>query len=294
MFTSQIEKTKLILDISPRQLFHYFRRKFSKEGKLSRFDDVHPCVFVLSTGRVGTQTLSSLLKFATNVFAYHEPKPILYGLSKQAYEFSNNILVRRVLREAFLTARKEIMEYSLFCGRGYIETSPQSTFLAPIIMEAIPEVRFIHVVRDPRDVVRSGMRRKWYDGHVADKTRIAPDPDTEEGLRWKGFSAFQKNLWLWAETNKWIFEFSSGLPADRKLLIHSEELFSAHEGIIEKLFDFTNSPIPSKRRIMHVLDKNLNMQSSGMFPERSNWTDEMYKDLFSIAGNIAKTIGYKF
>lgn len=293
MFSSPFEKLKLILDISPRQLVRHFRKKYSKGERLGEFDVNHPCVFVLSTGRVGTQTLSSIFKLATNIFAYHEPKPLLYGLSKLSYEFSNNTLVRKVLREAFLIARKEIMEYSLFYGRGYVETSPQTTFLAPIILEAIPNARFIHVVRDPRDVVRSGMRRKWYDGHVADKTRIVPNHDSEEGIQWRSFTIFQKNLWLWTETNKWIHKFSTGLPNDRILLICAEDLFTVHEEIIEKLFAFIDSPIPSKRQIKRVLSKSLNSQKDGIFPEVSDWSGEMRKDLISIAGSTAEVYGYK-
>lgn len=293
MSFSPLNKLNLLLDRSPRYTLYLIRKRYLKQERLQDFDEKHPCVFVLSTGRVGTQTLSSLFKLAKNVFAYHEPEPLLYGLSKLAYE-NNNKIVRKILIEAFLALRKEKIEYSLYSKRGYVETSPHATFLAPIILEAIPNARFIHVVRAPRYVIRSGMRRKWYNGNSADKNRIVPNPESEEGKRWESYSPFQKNSWLWAETNKWILEFSSSLPADRIILVRSEDIFTANEEIIKKLFSFINSPMPSKRKIKHVLNKNLNIQRSGIFPEVSDWSDKMHSELFSIAGETAGILGYKF
>jgi len=137
------------------------------------------------------------------------------------------------------------------------------------------------------------MRRKWYNGHPADKTRIVPRPDSEPGQQWEAYNAFQKNLWLWAETNRWILEFSSSLPADRILLVHSEDVFAACEETLRKLFTFIGASMPSKRKIMRVLRKKLNVQEPGTFPEPTNWSETMYSDLLEIAGKTARALGYE-
>lgn len=285
--------SKFVFDHSPRQLVHYARRRLLKQERLRSFDTERPCVFVLSTGRTGTQTLAALLGLAKNVFAYHEPIPKLYGLSKLSYQHSNDRLGCEILQEAFLTARRELLDYSLDCGRGYVETSPQTTFLAPIILDAIPEARFIHLVRDPRDVVRSGMRRGWYDGSPFDKNRIVPRPDSEVSRQWKVYNAFQKNLWLWTETNRWISKFYSGLPADRTRLVHSEDVFSSDEETMSRLFAFAGAPVPSSWKMTRVLNKKLNAQKTGQFPKPSAWSEEMYSDLLAIAGETARDLGYE-
>lgn len=291
MFITRFGK---LLDRSPRQLYTILHRKLSSGGKeLSDFDDQHPCVFVLSTGRTGTQTLAALFGLATNIFANHEPTPGLYGLSKLSYEYSREPGACMILKEAFLTARRELLNYSLDCGRGYIETSPQATFLAPVILEAIPEVRYLHLVRDPRDVVRSGMRRKWYDGHAYDKTRLVPHPDSEAGRQWDDFDVFQKNLWLWTETNEWILEFSRSLPLDQTLLVRSEDVFTGHDKTLRKLFAFINAPMPLERKIRRILGKKLNAQIAGMFPKAAEWPQDMYNNLVTTAGKMAEKLGYE-
>lgn len=290
MLASRI--SKLIIDKSPRQLYYRLRQTFLVQEQLQEFDAEHPSVFVLSTGRVGTQTLAALFGLASNVFAYHEPSPILYGLSKLSYENTQNILASQILKEVFLTARRELLDYSLYCGRGYVESSPQTTFLAPVIREALPSARFIHLVRDPRHVLRSGIRRRWYAGHPADKTRIVPDPSSEAGTQWDSYNTFQKNLWLWTETNKWIIQFSESLLAERILLVHSEDLFNAHKPTIKQLFAFVGASIPSFRKIERVLGKKLNAQKKGTFPQPSDWSQAMNDDLLARAGETAKKLGY--
>jgi hypothetical protein len=283
---------KFLYDQSPRQLFHFLQRKFVKGERLEGFDNSHPCVFVLSTGRTGTETLAAILGLTHNIFAYHEPLPKLYGLSKLSYEQHQDPLARRILREAFLTTRNDLLNYSLDCGRGYIETGPTGTFLAPIIRDSISSVRFIHLVREPQSVVRSGMRRRWYDGHFNDKFRIVPNPTSEAGRQWEAYDSLQKNLWLWAETNQWIMDFCSTLPSSSRLLLHSEDIFSADEAAIEKLFVFIGAPVPPRSKIVRLIGKKMNAQITGEFPTASDWSEGMTEVLREIAGKTAGELGY--
>jgi hypothetical protein len=287
--------TSRLFDSSLRELYYILYKKFNSQERLGNFDETHPCVFVLSTGRVGTKTLAKLLRLAKNIFSYHEPKPLLYGLSNLSYMQSidpGSIL--DVLGQAFSTTREELLNYSLICNRGYVETSPQVTFLAPAIFKSIPNVRFIHLVRDPRAVVRSGMRRRWYDGHPADKTRIVPNTNTEIGKLWKNYSSFQKNLWLWNETNHWIMDFLSKLPDNRILQVRAEDVFSGRIDILNEIFSFISAPVPNKNKIQRVLGKQLNQQKTGSFPKPSDWTSEMHSDLRALAGKTANKLGYDF
>ncbi|MDM8527694.1 sulfotransferase [Anaerolineales bacterium HSG24] len=250
-------------------------------------------MFVLSTGRVGSETLATLYKLANNVLSYHEPVPKLYALSKLSYRYHSDSLGQTILQEALSTTRKELFNYSLSCRKGYIETSPQATFLAPIILQVVPNVRFIHLVRDPHDVVRSGMRRGWYNGNnMADKTRITPNSESEHYESWDNYTMFQKNVWLWSETNNWIINFLSTIPAEQRLTITSENMFNAHQKTLENLFSFINSSLPSKKKIETILRKRLNAQRVGNFPEFSDWTGEMNEQLHGIASKTIKILDY--
>jgi len=286
--------SKLFLDQSPRQTWQFLNKRLFNHARLSTFDDHHPCVFVLSTGRTGTETIAALLALAKNVMAFHEPSPKLYEISKLAYENFTDPFAQKILIEVFQAFRDELLTMSLDYGLGYVETSPQLTFLAHAILARYPDARFIHLVRDPRDVVRSGMRRRWFDGHPNDKYRKTPAPSSLAARKWGSFNSFQKILWLWSETNHWISQFLSTVRPQSKLVIHSEDIFNGNLTAIHELFDFIGAPMPPGKKIERLLQKKLNSQKNGVFPASSDWTDEMQRDLSEIAGKVASELGYHF
>jgi hypothetical protein len=135
------------------------------------------------------------------------------------------------------------------------------------------------------------MRRGWYGGHSGDRTRIVPNLEVER--RWETWTLFQKNLWLWAETNGWILDFTSCMP-NRTLMVHSEDVFAADAEILQRLFDFINAPVPPKYKVSRVLGKKLNAQKSGSFPKSLNWNEAMCGELLEICGETAERLGYRF
>jgi len=177
-------------------------------------------------------------------------------------------------------------------GYGYIETSPQATFLAPAIAASISNVKFIHLVRHPVDVVRSGMRRGWYAGHPGDITRITPREGSMEANRWDKMTPIQKNIWLWAETNRWILDFTKTLPAEDTLLLQSEKIFAGDDATLRTLFEFCSNQMPPQQKIQRILGRQLNRQDSGVFPSFADWSPDSLDDLHLFAGDVASTLGY--
>lgn len=281
-----------ILDYTIRQLYRSLTVRCLRTKRLSSFDGSHPVIFTLSTGRVGSQTLSELLKLGNNILAYHEPAPKLFRLSKLAYQHEESDFIEDICGEAFWAFRETLFNYSLSCGKGYAETSPQATFLAPIINQVIPNVKFIHLIRNPGDVIRSGMRRKWFAGSNADNTRIVPKPSSEFYQEWNSWSPFEKNVWLWAETNRWIREFCLKLPSNQTFTLKSESIFELNEKDLQDLFPFIGIKMPSKKKSKRILTKRLNAQEKGSFPVPSKWTKEMNQILFRIAGQEMRKLNY--
>jgi hypothetical protein len=283
-----------VADVTFRQLLQHIAGRHLRLDVENGFNALdQPCIFVLSTGRVGTKTLAALAGLTTRLVALHEPTPKLYGLSAHSYRISRPEIDSEILVEAFLTARRDRFRYALSFGKGYVETSPQVTFLAPVIRVAVPEARFIHVVRDPRAFVCSGMRRGWYVNHPMDGTRLKPLKQSEDHKFWRQWGPFEKICWLWKETNLWIYRFMQSLPADRKLFLHSEDMFLNKKEDITKFFGFLNARIPADKTIKKILSKKLNAQISGDFLDVSDWTDEMHTIFYRILGESAKQFGYQ-
>lgn len=245
-------------------------------------------VWCLSTGRVGSQTLEALSSRSPNVVARHEPEPKLFGLSNLAYCTEGDSDCRRILIEAARLCRPPVK----VAGETiYLETSPQATFLAQELLDLYPQSKFIHMIRHPADVIRSGMRRGWYSGHPNDAWRIQPTQGADAEL-WAEMSPLEKNAWLWAETNRWIYRFMETLPEGAGLLLRSEDLFAADMQTLTRLFHHLGTVMPKECEIQKVLSKKLNSQKKGHFPDLSNWEDSEVEVLKRHTGQIAAQYGY--
>ncbi len=235
-------------------------------------------------------TLARLLALSPKLLVKHEPSPKLFRLSKANYhypfeasEFSESI---------FWTVREGLINEALSSGLGYVETSPQATFFAPVILKAIPSVKFIHLVRHPADIVTSGMRRNWYGGHPSDDTRITPTSSHVFERDWSSMNQLGKNAWLWSETNRWIMDFLKAVPENQHITVRAEDLYNKKFDVIDDVFDFVGADAPSQKRINKVLSKKHNQQTRGDFPSFKNWTPEMIDELRMISGDQAKALGY--
>lgn len=249
-------------------------------------------LFVLSTGRVGSKTLAAMFGLSRELVAEHEPAPKLFGLSRLAYEMVGDKTAERCLREAFAAAREEQLASARSRGAAYVETSPQVTFLAPFIHQLLPNAKFLHIARHPAHVVRSGMRRLWYSGNRADKSRIVPRKGAAAFEAWPQYGAFQKNVWLWTETNRWVLEFLEDVSAERKITVRAEDVFFGDETVIAELFTFAGVNVPKRGAIRKVLAKRMNEQKAGEFPTPAEWTTTMWEELAAVAGPVMKMLGY--
>lgn len=249
--------------------------------------EVKQYVWCLSTGRVGTKTLAVLANMSEQVEARHEPEPQLYGLSKQAYEHEG-AEAREILGAAVKACRPPVQAEG---AEVYFESSPQATFLAAVLRDLFSGSRFVHLVRHPGAILRSGMRRGWYAGHRNDCWRLVPQSG-EAAASWPEWSLLEKNAWLWAETNRWIEDFLATLPAGAGLRLRSEDLFEAQPEALEAFFDHLGVTQPSSAEVEKVLGKKLNRQQSGAFPKFADWTDEQRLAVEPHVGQLMQEYGY--
>lgn len=293
-----MNRIKKVVDLTPRQLYtKLYTKIYSAVGTQfsvrSKREQQPVCLFVLSTGRVGTKTLAALLSEAEGAFVYHEPAPHLYQLSYLAYRYATTLHAQPILDEAFNVARFVPIQYALSCGKSYVETSPQVTFLAPNILHKLPQAKFIHLTRNPQAVVRSGVRRNWFGGHASDQTRIVPREHDVVAKEWLTYSLLQKNAWLWAETNQWILDFCSTLQPDQYLRVQAEEMFTQDQMTLQRLFDFLGSTLPANGRVQQILGQKLNAQQTGAFPHQQQWSAELGTHLTNIVDTVASDLGYE-
>lgn len=246
-------------------------------------------VFVLSTGRTGTELLTRLFALDENIEAYHEPKPQMVYAAKIAYEsYTSNISAKKL---AFLSSRYDSLKTSYLRSKRYVETNHNLTFFADAIYNLLPQSKFIHLVRNPASFVRSGMRRNYYKGHDYDDGRILPRTEDISSEQWKAFDQLEKIAWLWNATNQFIENLKELFSEDRIITVRSEDLFNDPNTFLQ-ISDFINIEKMNKDKLKKLISKPKNFQYKGEFPKYEDWDNKQKNKLKNIA-TLAKKYNYQ-
>lgn len=247
----------------------------------------HPAFFVMSTGRSGTQTLAGLLEMAGNARVWHHPEPHLVIETLHAYW---DVIDRRA---TFWGGRARIIRESWDAGLIHGETDHNMTPFCDAIAEDVPHARFLVLVRDPREFVRSGMRRAYYrtDG-LYDRGRLRPAADDPQAREFERLDPFDKVCWLWAETYRRIASLSEAIGPERVRVVRFGDLIAGptEAGAI---FEFLGLQGFDEARARAVLEQKLNAQRHGDFPHPSMWSADLHARCWARVGPVAERFGYE-
>jgi len=134
----------------------------------------------------------------------------------------------------------------LVSGLRVIEQTPEATFLIPLIARAFPEARFVHLVRDGRDVAASLVGLGWlraepeksadevgnaYGAH----SRFWVEPERRD--EFSSASTATRAAWVWRRYESAAREGLSRLPATRSVEIRYEDLVADPPATAERLAD---------------------------------------------------------
>jgi neutral ceramidase len=245
----------------------------------------HAAFFVLSTGRSGTQTLAHLFELADNAKVWHHPEPNLIEETLHAYWGQLDT------RQVFWAGRGGIIRQAWDAALIHGETDHNMTPFADVIAEDIPDARFLVLVRDPREFVRSGMRRGYYHPQAKgpwEAARLRPevtDPD------WEARDRLSKVSWLWAETYRHVERLRASIGEDRVMVLRFEDLIAGPD-TTRALFDFLGLAGYDEDRVRAILGQKLNAQKHGEFPHPRDWSPEMHAACWAEVGPIAGLYGY--
>ncbi|MEX0822399.1 MAG: sulfotransferase [Rhodothermales bacterium] len=255
-------------------------------GRYHLSDTTGEAFFCLSSGRCGTQTLSALLGTAANARVYHHPRPYLVEETLAAYHEDIDA------RKTFWNARGHVLRDAWKDSLVFGELDHNMTAFASVIRQDIAEARFIVLVRNPWDFVRSGMRRGYYRGHAWDAGRLRPEPDHAEAAGWTDRTPFEKVCWLWNETYRRIREEIDRLPDDRYVIVRFEDLVEDPD-VTRHLFDVLGLDGFDRDAAADILNKKLNAQKQGEFPLPSDWSDEQHAILERECRDQIRFFGYE-
>lgn len=253
-----------------------------------------PVLFV-STGRTGTGFFCHLLR---NLF----PQVEVHHNSRYTtwINIVTNMLLARVLpKDALAVTWKFLKEGELNrCQQNfYIDSNNHLYGLVVLAPELYPDLKVVHIVRDPRTYVRSHLNwaRHRPKSFIANYMLPFWQPNAfllgEMPLRqWLALSKFEEFCWVWDFKNRYIQSLEhSEVPY---LRIRFEDLFASPdpETSLNQMLCFIG--LPEVTGMAQQFDHPLNVTKKRSFPDWREWEPARCARLHELCGTMMSRYGY--
>jgi hypothetical protein len=174
------------------------------------------------------------------------------------------------------------------------------------LSHVFPDSRLVLIVRDGKFFVWSAYTAEVPDpmpaGYVDERPltnhekfcalgRLRPLEGTPAALAWNSYTPFQKNCWLWAETNSVVLDALESWQPAHTMIVKFEALFSKRESLLS-LLDFLAIRDIEEEQINLILAQRLNARSKKVLPHPSRWSAELHEQFEKIAGPMMHRLGY--
>lgn len=211
-------------------------------------------VFVLSTGRCGTESLHHLLKQSNEVIAHHnfqirstslDRNHLLYRIIEGKFD---ELIVSSILLD-YLESRAAEFLYAVRKGRTFVSTNHYDTIFAPFCSVLFPESCFIYMSRNETNTFKSFYGKNQWRNRQLQFCHY--DPNFLNGqFRFfldNGISPEASISWYLYITKAFSNCFLSTLPSRRFAKVTSEHLFKMNKEEFNKLSSvFPNGAITDR------------------------------------------------
>jgi hypothetical protein len=250
---------------------------------------------IISTGRTGTSFFTRLIgDLYSETATYHER-----GLSRPMQILTNGYFAHLVSRQTLVGAWKAFKEHEIeTCEKPFhVDSNCFLYGLFAIAPELHPDLKIIHIVRDPRTYVTSHLNyaRYWRTSFIANYfvPFWQPNPILTGRMPWHrmfSLSRFERYSWIWDFKNE-VMESIEGTQRPY-LRLRFEDIFysNAPEEAFALITDFIG--LPHKENIRKRFSQAVNQAPKNNFPEWDEWTPAQCRQLQSLCGARMDKYGY--
>jgi len=252
----------------------FTEKEFDEWGKRQRI------FFILAIGRSGTKFLANLLNKAPGALVVYEPverEVRAYQVAFHSQEKS------KVYIHSF--RRKEI--YLRVCDKEIVTYGEVNSVLrrhVAALRDAFPNAKFMHLIRDGRDVIRSAIARKTMTVEDSNTRDIYPREGDPWKPKWSAMSRFERLCWYWQTENCYL-RTSIGKA------VKFEEIISSYDYFQTRLLDPLGLDI-SEEIWRNAVTSPVNKTQSHKIPYWSEWDDETISIFEKICGKEMEANGY--
>ena len=165
----------------------------------------------------------------------------------------------------------------------FVNKAPQNSMRLFAIQKIFPDAKFINVIRDPRPVIASMMKR------FEDEGEFTMGFPVKDQIKFEELSWIEKWASKYKQVTEYIYQFYKHQNKDNFLTVEYDELIRDPNSVTKKIFEFCELPVPkSLQNIIPPIRKN----TSEKWHEKLTKKDE--QRIFDIVNPIIEKMGYSY
>ena len=248
--------------------------------------------FIVSTGRTGTQFLAHFFsENCAKVKSVHEPYP-----SRRFRILSNMYRVGKIKKSSIILAFKHSRKYILKDNPNYDHYIESNNFLygfTGVLNEIIKDAKIIHIIRDPRDYIKSHLNHGVFKGKKLIAKKFLPFwfMNVRRDLKiQKKLSEYEVLAGRWVIVNKFIEETCKG--NDNYKMFKYEDLFGENRN--QNLYELAKFiGLPADEIDFKDEYKKLNAGKKNIANKWNTWSKEELESVYDICGDMMNYFGYE-
>jgi omega-hydroxy-beta-dihydromenaquinone-9 sulfotransferase len=221
-------------------------------------------IFIVGNSRSGTTMLASILGKSSDTLVFKElhyfdlistPRIVIYSVEKAIEVYAKLLCVNKLepwnlhrYKEFLTESEKQLCikikinnfelldifisnQLELNNKKVAVEQTPRNSNFLKLISENIPESKFIHIIRDPRDILLS-QKNKWK------RNKFGGNMSRKEVFRtYINHNPFITSL-IYKKTLKSVANQKADIPSNRFIEVKFEDILEKPIISIEQLFNF--------------------------------------------------------
>lgn len=270
------------------------------------WDDIE-VVLIVSTGRTGTKFLARLFSgIFPDTESKHEPYPDLFKLATTSIR--QKMPTEKTVKNLRKSRERICREVHRKGKKMYIESNNNLAWILPAAIDLFKQCKIIHIIRDPRDYVRSQYSKTVFSRDPDEpETYFMKSNDRRKRIRavdfetsryqeaWEKMSRFEKVCWYWCKKNKVICEALEFY--DQSITVKFKDLFNtetSYAGLWEilRFLNLEERGLAQKEKIMNLMTQKTNRSKKYLLKTWPNWSREQMDQFQAIIGPCMKQYGY--
>jgi len=254
-------------------------------------------IFIIGSPRSGTTFLGRILNALPSVAYYYEP-PIGKYFARLVYQDRVSLWQAKAFYKLLYMS---LLALAPRDGQRLVDKTPRNIFVAETLKRVFPDAKFIHVIRDGRDVACSLLKKPWHVESSAGSQKREPGGylygpyphfyiERERVDEYICTTDLHRCIWVWKRHVEKGKELEKMLSPSDFNTVRYEELVQQPSAVVKKLLLFLEEyTIRGYERAMEVA-RTAHADSVGRW--RKELDEKALELIYREAGDLLREYGY--